>query len=93
MQRSSTGVCAREILLNQKSRQMDSRFDPHMYAAAVGLVRWIANPNMVMFDIKSIKLKERPSTPGARTLSLHARLHSQAAAGTRDCLPRRHSLQ
>jgi len=30
MQRSSTGVCAIDILLNQKSRQMDSRFDPHM---------------------------------------------------------------
>jgi hypothetical protein len=29
MQRSSTGVCAMDILLNQKSRQMDSRFDPH----------------------------------------------------------------
>jgi hypothetical protein len=30
MQRSSTGVCAMDILLNQKSRQTDSRFDPHM---------------------------------------------------------------
>jgi hypothetical protein len=59
MQRSSTGVCAREILLNQKSRQMDSRFDPHMYTVAVGLVRCIANPNMVMFDIKSMQLKDQ----------------------------------
>jgi hypothetical protein len=30
MQRSSTGVCAVDVLLKQKSRQMDSRFDPHM---------------------------------------------------------------
>jgi hypothetical protein len=32
MQPSSTGVCAIDILLKQKSRQMDSRFDPHDFA-------------------------------------------------------------
>jgi hypothetical protein len=32
MQASSTGVCAIDILLKQKSRQMDSRFDPHDFA-------------------------------------------------------------
>jgi hypothetical protein len=30
MQGSLTGVCAVAVLLKQKSRQMDSRFGPHM---------------------------------------------------------------
>jgi hypothetical protein len=40
MQRSSTGVCAIDILLKQKSRQMDSRFDPHMILLVVAC-NWI----------------------------------------------------
>ena len=40
MQRNSTGVCAMDNLLKQKSRQMDSRFDPHMILPVVAC-NWI----------------------------------------------------